>query len=62
MSGTDSDGDALTFSWNLGDGTTGSGSVPPANHVYADNGTYDIMLAVDDGHGGVDTARTTATI
>ena len=62
LSGSDSDGDALTFSWDLGDGTTGSGAVPPANHVYADNGTYAIMLAVDDGRGGVDTARTTATI
>ena len=62
LSGTDSDGDALTFSWDLGDGTTGSGAAPPANHVYADNGTYVIMLAVDDGRGGADTARTTATI
>ncbi len=62
MSGTDGDGDALTFSWNFGDGTTGSGSLPPANHVYADNGTYEIVLAIDDGRGGVDTARTTATI
>ena len=62
LSGTDSDGDALTFSWDLGDGTTGSGAAPPANHVYADNGTYGIMLAVDDGRGGADTARTTATI
>ena len=62
LSGSDSDGDPLTFSWDLGDGTTGSGSVPPANHVYSDNGTYEIMLAVDDGRGGVDTARTTATI
>jgi hypothetical protein len=62
LSGNDSDGDALTFSWDLGDGTTGSGAVPPANHVYADNGTYVIMLAVDDGRGGADTARTTATI
>ena len=62
LNGTDSDGDALTFSWDLGDGTKGSGSAPPANHVYADNGTYEIALAVDDGHGAVDTARTTATI
>jgi len=30
--------------------------------VYADNGTYEIVLAIDDGRGGVDTARTTATI
>ncbi len=62
LSGTDGDGDALAFSWDLGDGTKGTGSVPPADHVYADNGTYEIVLAVDDGRGGVDTARTTATV
>jgi len=59
---TDTDGDALTFSWDLGDGTKGSGPVPPLAHTYADNGSYDIMLAVDDGRGGVDTARTKANI
>jgi hypothetical protein len=62
LSATDSDNDPLTYSWDLGDGTTGSGSEPPTSHVYADNGAYNIMLAVDDGRGGVDTARTTATI
>jgi PKD repeat protein len=62
MSGTDPDGDALTFSWDLGDGTTGTGAIPPAGHAYADNGSYDIILTVADGRGGVDTARTTATI
>ena len=62
LSGTDGDADALTFSWDLGDGTKGTGSVPPASHVYADNGIYEIVLAIDDGRGGVDTARTTATI
>lgn len=62
LGGTDGDGDALTFTWDLGDGTKGSGSVPPANHVYADNGTYEIVLTVDDGRGGADTARATATI
>jgi PKD repeat protein len=61
-SATDADGDPLTFSWDLGDGTKGSGAVPPASHTYADNGSYDIVLAVADGRGGVDTARTTATI
>ena len=62
LSATDGDGDALTLSWDLGDGTKGTGPTPPASHVYADNGTYEIVLAVDDGRGGVDTARTTATI
>jgi hypothetical protein len=62
MSGTDNDGDGLTFAWDFGDGSKGSGVSLPANHVYADNGTYAIMLAVDDGKGGVDTARTRAVI
>jgi hypothetical protein len=62
FSATDADGDALTFSWDLGDGTKGSGPVPPSAHTYADNGSYAVMLAVDDGRGGVDTARTTANI
>lgn len=62
MNGTDGDGDALTYAWDLGDGTTGTGPTPPASHVYADNGTYQILLAVDDGRGGVDTARTTAIV
>jgi hypothetical protein len=62
LSGSDTDADALTFSWDLGDGTRGTGSTPPSNHVYADDGSYEIMLAVADGRGGVDTARTTATI
>jgi hypothetical protein len=62
MNGSDADGDALTYSWDLGDGTKGSGGTPPASHTYADNGAYNIMLAVADGRGGVDTARTTATI
>jgi len=62
LSATDADNDALTYSWDLGDGTIGNGDAPPTSHVYADNGEYAIMLAVDDGRGGVDTARTTAMI
>jgi PKD repeat protein len=62
LSATDADNDALTYDWDFGDGTVGSGATPPASHTYADNGTYAIMLAVSDGRGGVDTARTTATI
>jgi hypothetical protein len=62
FSATDADSDPLTYSWDLGDGTTGSGAEPPTAHTYGDNGSYDIMLAIADGRGGVDTARTTATI
>jgi PKD repeat protein len=62
FSATDADGDALTYSWDLGDGATGSGATPPAAHVYADDGTYAVRLTVTDGRGGADTKTTTATI
>lgn len=62
LGATDADSDELTFAWDLGDGTVGTGSTPPANHVYADDGSYPLMLAVSDGRGGVDTARTTVTV
>jgi PKD repeat protein len=62
LTATDADDDALTYAWDLGDGTKGTGPTPPASHVYANNGSFDIMLAVADGRGGVDTARTTAAV
>ena len=62
FSATDADGDALTYTWDLGDGTTGSGSAPPASHVYADNGIYTVSLSVSDTKGATDTRTTTATI
>ena len=62
FSATDPDGDALTYTWDLGDGTTGSGLTPPGSHVYADNGVYSVRLTVADGNGGADTTTTTAAI
>src|SRR4029079_13183058 len=46
----DEDGDALTYAWDFGDGSTGTGPTPI--HAYADNGGYTVTLTVDDGHGG----------
>lgn len=62
MGATDPDGDALTYTWNMGDGTTGSGASLPASHTYADDGTYTITLTADDGRGGTATSTTTAAI
>lgn len=61
----DIDGDPLAFSWDFGDGGTGSGST--VAHTYADNGpppdlSHTITLTVQDGRGGTDTAGVTVTV
>jgi type II secretory pathway pseudopilin PulG len=45
-------GDTLTYSWDFGDGGTGSGIA--VTHTY-ESGTYVATLTVSDGHGGTDT-------
>jgi hypothetical protein len=42
---------AITYSWNFGDGGTGSGAV--ATHTYAAPGTYNVMLVAENCDGGV---------
>jgi PKD repeat protein len=49
-SGTnDPDGDALTYTWDFGDGSGGSGSNP--THAYDKGGNYSVQLKVDDKKG-----------
>ncbi len=48
---SDPDGDALTYLWTFGDGTTSSAANP--SHTYAQAGTYTATLQVSDGRGGV---------
>jgi PKD repeat protein len=52
-SSQDPDGDALTFHWNFGDGTTATGPTP--THTYAATGDYHVVLTVTDTAGNVDT-------
>lgn len=44
----DPDGDPLTFMWNFGDSSTGTGEYP--YHDYANAGIYDLCLTVNDGY------------
>ncbi|MCP4350673.1 MAG: PKD domain-containing protein, partial [Desulfobacterales bacterium] len=46
----DPDGDTLVYSWNFGDGTSGTGA--SAGHAYASAGIYDVTVTVSDGYGG----------
>lgn len=45
-SSSDPDGHALSYSWDFGDGASGSGANP--SHTYALPGTYSVQLTVND--------------
>ena len=44
---SDPDGDVLTYSWDFGNGSTGSGATP--SHAYVAAGRYEVSLVVSDG-------------
>ncbi|MFZ5875090.1 MAG: PKD domain-containing protein [Nitrospirota bacterium] len=51
-SGSDPDGDTLSYSWNFGDGaSTAFGPNPSVVHEYAQAGVYTATLTANDGQG-----------
>ncbi len=46
----DPDGDPLSYAWDFGDDSSGSGVMP--SHSYSEPGIYDVCLTVDDGTVG----------
>ncbi|MER6346734.1 PQQ-dependent sugar dehydrogenase [Streptomyces sp. NPDC001595] len=46
---TDQDGDALTYRWDFGDGTTSTEAAP--THRYRENGTYTATVTAEDPTG-----------
>jgi hypothetical protein len=54
---SDSDGDALTFRWEFGDGETSSATKP--SHTYAQDGDYTVSLKVTDSKGAPSAPATT---
>ncbi|MEM9038201.1 MAG: PKD domain-containing protein, partial [Actinomycetota bacterium] len=58
---SDADGTIVSFTWDLGDGTTAASAV--VDHGYAEPGSYDVTLTVvdDDGLRATDTITITAT-
>lgn len=56
----DTDGTIIDWAWNLGDGTTTSGS--SLNHVYYGSGTRTVRLTVTDNDGQTGSATTRITL
>jgi len=50
----------VSYEWDFGDGTTGTGKT--ANHTYANSGTYIVTLTVKDAAGNSDTDSITVTV
>ena len=57
---SDANGDALSVTWDLGDGQAASGA--SVVHVYAKDGVFPVALTVSDNHGGVTTVGSSITV
>jgi PKD repeat protein len=56
----DVDGTIVSYSWDLGDGTTATGET--VTRSYLDTGSYTVTLTVTDDDGAVDKALVTITV
>jgi subtilisin family serine protease len=57
---SDTDGTIVSYSWNFGDGTTGSGVT--TSRTYAAAGTYNVVLTVTDNEGATGSKTRSVTV
>jgi len=57
---SDPDGQVVSYAWDFGDGSTGSGQSP--THTYGTAGTYTVSVTVTDSQNLTDFAEAVATI
>jgi len=56
----DPDGTIVSYFWTFGDGSNGTGMI--TNHVYSDNGTYNVTLKVTDNDNLTETTNQSVTV
>jgi len=59
-SASDADGDAITYRWEFGDGTTGTGSA--FSKIYQGTGVATVRVTVEDSKGATATDSRTVTV
>jgi PKD repeat protein len=57
---SDPDGPIASYTWDFGDGTSGSGVT--ATHTYSQGGTYSVQLTVADGLGATNSSSRSVTV
>jgi PKD repeat protein len=60
VAASDPDGDTLAYSWNYGDGTSGTGA--SVSHAYTTAGTFTAKVTITDGKGGSVASQLTVTV
>jgi hypothetical protein len=60
VAASDPDGNALTYAWNFGDGTSGTG--PSIQHAYTTAGSFAARVTISDGKGGSVSGQVTVTV
>ncbi len=60
VASSDSDGSVISYSWDFGDGTTGSGVT--VDHIYSSAATYTVILTVTDNSQATDTTSVSVTV
>jgi PKD repeat protein len=56
----DEDGKVVSYAWNFGDGSSGTGATP--QHTYSAAGTYTVSLTVTDNGGATGTTTAAVTV
>lgn len=57
---SDPDGSIVSYGWDFGNGSTGSGKT--TNHTFDNSGNYDVELTVTDAGGATDTTTKTISV